>query len=185
MGQRTGNDSFEPDRTATNLLNNCTQPTWYYHSTCELRIALTSFHRIKFHGLTLQRLKKSSAEVFICPTLPVIRWGLSIGGITMAGGNEVVGEKSVPFEICPQYTSHGLALDQTRVSEVRGRRLIAWAMERSFKERNSPENIKIQFLLKKERNIWPIQRQIKLLLLLLLLRDRMMGRLKIVSNADT
>lgn len=101
-GQRMGNDSFEPGRTATNLLNNCTQPTGLYHSTWELRIALTSFHRIMFHDLTLQRLKKSGAEVFICPLLPLIRWwGWSIGGITMARGNASCWRKIGPIWFLP------------------------------------------------------------------------------------
>jgi hypothetical protein len=46
------------------------------------------------------------------------------------GKTEELGEKPVPVPFCPPQIPHGLTRARTRVSEVRGWRLTAWAMAR-------------------------------------------------------
>ena len=43
----------------------------------------------------------------------------------LTDNSEVVGDKPVPVPLCPLQFPHRLNLDQTRASEVRGRRLTA------------------------------------------------------------
>jgi hypothetical protein len=52
----------------------------------------------------------------------------SIGGMTLTGKTEVLGEKRVTVPLGPSQISHELTWDRTRTSVVRGRRLTAWAM---------------------------------------------------------
>jgi hypothetical protein len=53
------------------------------------------------------------------------RWVWSIGGITLTGENQVLGEKPVPVPLRPPQISHGLNWDRNKPSAVRGRRLSA------------------------------------------------------------
>jgi hypothetical protein len=46
---------------------------------------------------------------------------------------EELGEKPAPVPLCPPQIPHGLNRARTRASAVRGRRLTAWAMARSFR----------------------------------------------------
>jgi hypothetical protein len=57
------------------------------------------------------------------------RWNEIDGGKT-----EVLGEKPVPVPFQPPQIPHGLTWDPTRASEVRGRRLTAWAMARPLSD---------------------------------------------------
>jgi hypothetical protein len=72
----------------------------------------------------------------LCPFALVVRvtcrwwWVCNIGGIIMAGEDEVLGEKPIPVTLRPPQVSDGLPRDRTRACAVTSRRLTAWAMAR-------------------------------------------------------
>ena len=55
------------------------------------------------------------------------RWVQNIGGMTLTGKTEVLGEKPVPAPLCSTQFSHGLIWDRARASAVKGGRITAWA----------------------------------------------------------